>query len=213
MLEYLAELDKILFLVINVYLANPVTDLIMPVITSDNVLRVIYVLILIGMAWFGDRRVRWLILFSVIAMAASDQLSSNFLKHLIERDRPCHVFTNINLLVACGGGFSMPSSHAANVFAQAVLLSRHVKLLAWPMYILAIAVSLSRVFVGVHYPADIVVGALVGWLVARIVSFVFARVDRLVLSRPVKKRPGADDAAAPPDSEKPPDDDTPVDNA
>jgi undecaprenyl-diphosphatase len=184
MIEFLIELDRILFILINVYLANPVTDFIMPYITADDFLRVVFAIIIILMLWRGDKRVRWLVLFAGLTLLATDQLSSNLLKHLIERIRPCHSFAEINLLVPCGGGYSMPSSHAANVFGQAVLLSNHIKKIIWPMMIFAVLVSLSRVFVGVHYPADIIFGAVVGITVALILSWIFRKFELLVIGPP-----------------------------
>jgi undecaprenyl-diphosphatase len=184
MIGILIELDRILFLMINVFMANPVTDVIMPFFTSDDVLRVVFALIIILLLWRGDKKLRWLVLFAAVTLLVTDQLSGNFLKHLIERARPCHAFTDINLLVGCGGGYSMPSAHATNVFGQAVLLSAHVRKIKWPMMIFALLVALSRVFVGVHYPADITVGALLGITVALMISWLFKKFDTLVISAP-----------------------------
>ena len=99
MLEQLAHIDQVVFLWVNLTLANPVTDLIMPIVTSDMILRILYGVTMLAILWKGDRRMRWLVLFSLVAIAACDQLSSNLLKHWIERPRPCHELDNINLLV------------------------------------------------------------------------------------------------------------------
>jgi undecaprenyl-diphosphatase len=189
MLDLLRELDRVLFFLINGFLANPVTDAIMPFVTSEDFLKIFYVVIVALLAWRGDKRLRWLILFSIITMVLTDQISSNFLKHWIERPRPCHRFTEIHLLVGCGGGFSMPSSHAANVFGQAFLISRFVKWSRWPLFLFAVSVALSRVFVGVHYPGDILAGAILGTLVAAIVAWWFRMFDRRFLTPSVVEDP------------------------
>lgn len=172
MFEWLLQLDRTLFLFINSTIANPVTDAIMPLITSDDLLRVLYGLALALCLWKGDARLRWLVLFSGITLLLTDQLAGNFLKDAIGRLRPCHpdsAMPSLHLLVGCGGGKSMPSAHAANSFGQAILFGlayRHIR-----TYILTFAglIAVSRVFVGVHYPGDILVGAaigaLLGWLV------------------------------------------------
>lgn len=162
MLEYLISLDHQLFHLINVEWANPMTDLVMSFLTSEWVLRIGYVVAMTLFLWKGTKERRLLVVASVIALAATDLVVSALLKPIIERPRPCHVLTDIHLLVHCGAGFSMPSSHAANAFGQAIFWGMVFKRWQWPLLILAAAISLSRVFVGVHYPADITVGALIG---------------------------------------------------
>ncbi|MCP4685758.1 MAG: phosphatase PAP2 family protein, partial [bacterium] len=152
MLEFLINLDQTIFYFINVSLSNPVTDLVMPIITSDMWLRILYAVSVALLLWKGDARVRWLVLFSALVLLFTDQSSSGLLKPLIDRPRPCHVLENINLLVGCGGGKAMPSSHAANAFGQAVLFSFYFRKAAPYLLIFASLVALSRVFVGVHYP-------------------------------------------------------------
>jgi len=171
MLDLLAGIDTQLFLFFNVTLANPVTDFIMPIITSDWLLRILYAIAVVIMLIFGKARLRWAVLLSVIVLALTDQISAGLLKPLIGRMRPCQVLDGINLLVACGGGKSMPSSHAANAFGQAVLFSVLFPNVRWPLFIFAALVAMSRVIVGVHYPFDIIVGsilgAVIGWTVAK----------------------------------------------
>ena len=189
MLEYLIELDKVVFLLFNYILANPVTNFVMPIITDDNYLRIIFVLIGLLLLVFGDRKQRWLVLFAGITMVLTDQTAAGFLKPLIERARPCHLFApeDLNLLVGCGSGYAMPSAHAANVFGQAALISMYVRFTRWPLYLFAILVASSRVFVGVHYPGDILMGALVGVLAGKLVGKLFDLFDRKVLTPPKVK--------------------------
>ncbi|HOP07713.1 MAG TPA: phosphatase PAP2 family protein [candidate division Zixibacteria bacterium] len=163
MLEFLDSLDKTLFVFVNFYLANPVTDFIMPILTSDYLLRIGYGIAMLAVLIWGDRRLRWLVLVSLIVLTVTDQTSSQFLKKLIERPRPCHVLSQVHLLVGCGGGFSMPSSHAANAFAQAALFALTTRTAKYWLVPTAALVALSRIFVGVHYPFDVLAGATLGW--------------------------------------------------
>jgi len=182
MLETLNALDKTIFLFLNYTLANPVTDLIMPIVTSDMLLRIAYAITVVLLLWKGDARLRWLVLFSAFALLLSDQSSSKLLKPMIERIRPCHVLNEINLLVGCGGGYSMPSSHAANAFAQAALFSIAVKKTKWYLWIIAGVIAISRVFVGVHYPFDVLVGSALGCFIGCIVALLFFKIiDEKVL--------------------------------
>lgn len=167
MLELLDQIDKILFLLINVHLANPVTDAIMPVVTSDNLLRIGYALFMVAMVVAGPAKLRWAVLFSGIVLTLSDQISANFLKHYFERPRPCHVMEQINLLVGCGGGFALPSAHAANSLAQAGFFAVVTPSSRKWLIPLALLIASSRVFVGVHYPGDVLIGGAIGWEIGR----------------------------------------------
>lgn len=188
MIEWLDELDKILFILINSELANPVTDFIMPIVTSDSVLRVSYVLVMLLLLWRGNVRVRWMVLFSALTMLIADQTSSNMLKELIQRPRPCQIMSELRLLVDCGAGFSMPSSHAVNSFAQAAFFSTLAPRVRWYMIILASIISISRVFVGVHYSGDVVVGSFLGVFIGLFVAVWFVLFERRVIKRALPNR-------------------------
>ncbi|RKX28322.1 MAG: phosphatase PAP2 family protein [Candidatus Zixiibacteriota bacterium] len=189
MLELLNSIDTTLFLFFNVTLSNPMTDVIMPIITSDMLLRILYGLAMIGLLWKGDARLRWLVLFSGFALLVADQTASHFLKPLIARPRPCHIMSNINLLVNCGAGFALPSSHATNAFAQAALFSLAIKNTRWYLWAFASLIALSRVFVGVHYPFDILGGAIVGTVAGVAVAYGFEFFEGRRKWFPVKGNP------------------------
>lgn len=171
MIEFLYSIDKSVFLFFNRTVANPVTDLVMPAITGISqtpagiTVLVLFWLLLI---WKGGRTglIVGLLLIPLVAM--SDQLSSAVIKKIVERPRPCHelngtrVVENVRLLVSCGGGFSFPSSHATNWFAIATFVSHRFRRLAPALFTFAVVMGLSRIFVGVHYPSDILGGAAVG---------------------------------------------------
>jgi undecaprenyl-diphosphatase len=104
----------------------------------------------------------------VPVIIVSDQLNSQVIKELVGRPRPCHlvngvrIMTDIRMLVDCGPGFAFTSSHAVNNAAAATVLSYYYPRWTWAFLLWAALVGLSRVFVGVHYPLDIVSGALLG---------------------------------------------------
>jgi undecaprenyl-diphosphatase len=90
------------------------------------------------------------------------------IKEWVARPRPCHlvhgeqVVQGLHLLVNCGGGKSFPSSHAVNNFAVATVFSRYYRRGSWAFFSWAALIGLSRAFVGVHFPSDILGGALIG---------------------------------------------------
>lgn len=111
----------------------------------------------------------WIILFIVIAIVISDQLSG-LCKDMVQRLRPSHqplLTGKLNLPTGEGGSYGYFSGHATNSFALAVLLgllSRSRRL--WAAFVIwAIFTAYSRIYVGVHYPFDVLTGAVVGSLI------------------------------------------------
>lgn len=175
MVDVLYTIDVAVFHFINGTLANPVLDRMMPVLSDLNLTlygRIAAGLLWILLLWKGGRRGRIAALMLIPLIVFSDQLSSNVIKKLIARPRPCHmidnvpIVTGIRLLVDCGGGFSFPSSHAVNNFAAATMFSYFYRKWTWAFVTFAGLVALSRVSVGVHYPSDILGGAIIGVLCA-----------------------------------------------
>ena len=110
---------------------------------------------------------RWgMFALTVIAVALSDW-SATGLKALIERPRPPLRYPEPKTLVPVPHDASFPSGHAATSFAAATMLSFAFPRLAPFLFVLAAAVAFSRVYVGVHYPLDVIAGAILGVLIAK----------------------------------------------
>lgn len=93
--------------------------------------------------------------------------------------RPCHALQNVHLLVSCGSGFSFPSSHAVNNFAGALILAFFFPRNKWWFFGIAAIVAFSRVYVGVHYPFDVIGGAVIGLFCAGCVLLAFILIEKL----------------------------------
>jgi len=126
----------------------------------------------LGLLWIGIALVlsalyrRWGTLgLTILAVALADW-SSVGLKALFDRERPQFRYTEPEPLLRSAHDGAFPSGHAATSFAGATVLSFAFPKLAPYLYVLAAAVAFSRVYVGVHYPLDIVGGALLGVVVA-----------------------------------------------
>jgi len=180
MLEFLAQVDTALFRFINITLANPVTDRLMPFVT-DGGNWVLAVLLAVAILVHSRRWASLPILLGVaVVFAACDQAAAHLIKPLVGRVRPCHVVEGVHLLVGCSQAGSFPSAHAANWFGCALFLSWAVPRWRWVYFALAGLVSLSRVFVGVHYPSDVLGGFVVGAVISAVViaGFRALRLDR-----------------------------------
>ena len=192
MIEFLYSLDVALFHFINVSLANPVGDVLWPLITDyDKILPVrilllaLWVLLLVR----GGARGRTAALLLIPVIFFADKLSSSIIKDLVSRPRPCHaiggipVVQGIHMLVDCGAGKSFPSSHAVNNFAVATLFATYYRRWRWWFFGWAALVALSRPAVGVHYPSDILGGAIIGVGVALGVIFLWMQTVRRFFPR------------------------------
>ncbi len=114
----------------------------------------------------------WVLLSIALLITLADQGSVQLFKNMFERLRPCHFLENVRLVTErCGGQFGFISSHAANSFALAVFIGKALgnRKLFFALFVWAAAVAYSRVYVGVHYPLDILGGMLWGTFVALVV--------------------------------------------
>ncbi len=161
-------IDNNIFHFINSTLSNPLFDVVMPFVTNNPGLLLLPVLVLFMVK---DRRIGlYAIVVSLFALATSDAMA-NSLKHIIQRPRPFMVLQDVITLVGRGKSFSMPSAHAANITSVVTVfiyligrLGRTKLGKAAIVYLLAVAVtvSFSRIYVGVHYPTDVFAGMLLG---------------------------------------------------
>jgi undecaprenyl-diphosphatase len=163
------SLDTQLFHLVNHGLANPFFDLLMPAITNVSNFYPIYVLLLGLLAWRGGAKGRWCVLLMLLAVAVADPISSRIIKESVGRLRPCATLADVRLLVPCGAGKSFPSSHAVNNFAAAVVAGHFYPRARIFLLIYAALVAFSRVYVGVHYPGDVLGGAAIGSIIGLLV--------------------------------------------
>jgi undecaprenyl-diphosphatase len=181
-LEFLNSIDIASFRFFNGGLSNSVFDFLMPFITDLNKQRLVLVfvaVILFGMLIRGRSQVRIAAILLILTIIVGDQLNSSVIKYWFERPRPCQVLHNVHLLVSCGSGFSFPSSHAVNNFAAALILAFFFPRAKWWFFGFASIVAFSRVYVGVHYPSDIIGGMVIGLFCAGSVLVVFLTLEKL----------------------------------
>lgn len=176
-MEFILSLDTSLFYFLNKTLANPIFDWFFPIITNQKNWNPIYIFLILFLIIKYKKRGAIIAIIAIISVGITDYFGSHFIKEIIGRIRPCSSLSDIHLLVPCGGGKSFPSLHASNNFALAFVLSKYYSSNTWIFYTTASLIAISRVFVGVHYPSDIIGGAVFGTIVAFLICSLFRKIN------------------------------------
>jgi undecaprenyl-diphosphatase len=163
------QFDEWLFYAINHGWANPIFDKMMPFITQVDSWLLLYLLGFYILLFRAGRAGRVAAVALILTIVAS-------------------VLDDVRLLVPCGGGKSFPSSHAVNNFAAAVVLFSFFRREAFILFFVASLMALSRVYVGVHYPLDIIAGATFGTIIALIVTYIVRYFDNMLFRKSLKKQ-------------------------
>lgn len=178
----LLRLDSRLFLLINKEGQNGFFDAVMPFVRQPFTWLPVYLFFLV-FALLNIRRTGWLWVLAVACTAAiTDLISSSIIKPFFQRPRPCRaadIMEQVHLLANCGGNGSFTSSHASNHFGMAmfIFLTLHPYIGRWGYLLFAWAalICYAQVYVGVHYPGDVLGGALLGCMVGGTMAWLYNR--------------------------------------
>ena len=186
--DFLTQLltkDQALFSLINGKWTNIVFDKLMPWLRTSNNWVPFYAALLIYLfVKWGAKAWKWIIIVA-LNVTITDQISSSFFKPFFHRLRPCAdpaIMYKSRLLVDhCSGGFSFTSSHAANHFGLAMLvfmtLQPLFKKYTFLFFIWAALIGYAQIYVGVHYPLDVLVGTCIGLLVGYGMSKLYFKIE------------------------------------
>lgn len=193
MRENLINLDKKLFLVLN-HFATTGVDPVMRFL-SGPVPWILFIIGFLMLLWgipVNRFRNRYLLIVGslILAYAISEQTSVHLFKEVFMRLRPCHEPTlagQVRLVAnSCGGQFGFVSTHAANSFNLAIFtaLLIHRRWFTISMFTWAILISYSRIYIGVHYPGDVIGGMVLGCLIG---CGMFIVTNKILKHKDVKK--------------------------
>ena len=180
---WLDHWDTYLFLKINTGWTNSFLDSIYPWWREANTWTPLYLFLgLFAMLNFKKQGWLW-VLFLIITVTLTDQISSTLIKSWIQRPRPCRdefLMSHVRLLLNnCSGGYSFTSSHATNHFGLAmfVFITSQYILKKWRYVFLlwAATICYGQVYVGVHYPLDVLCGAMMGSLIGYLTAQFFIK--------------------------------------
>jgi len=177
MLDFFQSVDMNLIKWIHQYFSNPLFDIFMPIITNKKnwTLPIIVLIFLLG--FFSGPRGKIALTVLIISLSFTDAICAQILKPFFERIRPSHLnLEEVNLLTSKGGKWSMPSNHAANMFSLTIVLSYFYKKYKPLLFLLAILISFSRVYVGVHFPGDVIVGGFIGVFISSIFLILWGKI-------------------------------------
>lgn len=187
MIETIIEFDTRAFLAINNLFDNRLVDLIMLTMSARRFWLAVIILIASSISlkknWADLKRV----LLFLAVMASCDVVTAYVLKNTFQRQRPCYALESVRLVTeSCGSRFGFPSNHASNGTAVATMIillwrKRWQVLLIVPV---VATVCYSRIHLGVHYPLDVLLGALFGALYAFSVYEILARKFPVLVTVP-----------------------------
>jgi undecaprenyl-diphosphatase len=186
-MDSILHLDQIVFRWINNDLSNPFFDWLLPVWRTKTTWIPLYLAALFFLIRFFKMKGLYITLIAIGVAGVCDFVSSSLIKPAVNRTRPCNdeaLETWVIERIECGGGKSFPSSHATNHFGIAIFFMMVLSSVKtrWKLLMLfwAASIALSQVYVGVHYPIDILAGAILGSLIAfllyRITKYFFPKV-------------------------------------
>lgn len=174
------QFDEFLFKLINGQWTNGLLDSLMP-IWRNKIFWIPFYLFILAMVGINfPKKILPFLCMALVCIGIADTISSRLIKKTVKRERPCRnaaLAEEARVLIKCGGGYSFTSSHATNHFAIGVFFMLTLSLIfPYSKYIFilwAFSISYGQVYVGVHYPLDVIFGALIGSVIGYIAAYFF----------------------------------------
>ncbi|HMO32276.1 MAG TPA: phosphatase PAP2 family protein [Lacibacter sp.] len=183
MLKSILDTDRSLFHLLNQTWSHPWLDAVLPFFRNQFFWAPVYLFLLIFSLLYYKKQALWWIAFFLVTFAITDMVSTQLIKAVIQRPRPCWdgvTASTARMLIPCSHAYSFVSSHAANHFGMAMFLYGTLHAVAgrwiWLAFAWAALVCYAQVYVGAHFPLDVTGGALLGLLVGKLTAGRFKRL-------------------------------------
>lgn len=193
--DWFEQTDFRIWYYLNGLWRNDFLDAVMPFIRNQYTWAPLYLFLLVFIVYnYGAKGLAWCVAF-LLCFAFGDFISASLIKPFVQRMRPCtdpRLKDIVQLIVPRSTGYSFPSSHATNHFAMgtfmAITLNRRMKGI-WPIPMLwALAVGYAQIYVGVHFPFDVLCGAILGVFIGFFIAKAYHRYFTLAIKSPEPER-------------------------
>lgn len=171
MLGFLKKIDNIILKWINVKLRNKTFDKIMPIITSIGNLGIVWIVISVLLMTRKNYRVLGQMI--ITALIITTIIGEGIIKNIVKRKRPFYGENDKELLITKPITYSFPSGHTASSFAVATVFIKTDNAASFEIVLLASLIAFSRVYLGVHYPSDVIGGGIIGVICGLITFLLF----------------------------------------
>jgi len=164
------KFDNYILLIIKKYVHNKYLDIIMPIVTFTGNLGVVWVVI--AVALIIDKPYRVIGKSIILTLIIGTIVGEGIVKHIVRRVRPCNKQAGISPINLNPISYSFPSGHTLSSFAAAEMLSMYFTQYRLIFMLMAFLIALSRLYLYVHYPTDVIAGFIIGVLCSKIIFFI-----------------------------------------
>lgn len=160
MVDIITSIDFNILIFIQKYFTNSILDKFFIAISTLG--NIGFIWILIGVILLINKKYRTIGIVLLLALLIEVTIVDGIVKNLVQRNRPFLEFTEMKLLIEMPVSYSFPSGHTASSFAAATVLGKYFRKYRYVAYGAAIFMGFSRLYLFVHYPSDVLIGAIIG---------------------------------------------------
>ncbi|MDF2503131.1 MULTISPECIES: phosphatase PAP2 family protein [Clostridium] len=167
--------DNYILYAIKKYLKNRYLDRLMPIVTVMGNLGIVWIIVAVTLML--DKPYKRIGGIVILTLIISTIIGEGIVKHIVRRVRPCNDKSNINLLISKPISYSFPSGHTSSSFAVAWVLSMYFSEYKIIFMTMAFLIALSRLYLYVHYPTDVIGGIIIGIICSKLVFIILNEVS------------------------------------